>query len=143
MIAWLRATLGLNGTDAAIRAAWCAAFRPNVDVLAVVDRLRAVMRVALLTDNPPLVRDGLDAAFPGLLARFDPAFFSYELGALKPSPAVFESVLRRLGLPAGAVCLIDDSAANVRGARDAAMHAILYRDIGSLTADLGRRLPGA
>jgi glucose-1-phosphatase len=125
MLGEIRRRLGLDVPDATVRAAWAAPFTLLPETVAVVDAVRAAARarVGLLTDNPPLLREALDERYPGLLARFDPALFSYEFGAQKPAPVLFAGVIARLGLPAGAILLIDDSPENIAGARAAGMQA--------------------
>lgn len=57
---------------------------------------------------------------------FKGQFISCELKLLKPSPAFYQEVVRRIGLPAGDILFIDDSAANVEGARAVGMEARLF-----------------
>lgn len=135
MIAFIKPALGIQAGAAAIRAAWVTAFAPDPAVLTLIDTLRQRVRVGLLTDNPPLLRIALDARYPDLLARFDPALFSHEFGALKPAPALFRAVRARVGLAAEAVLLVDDNAGNVAGARAAGMRAILYPSAGLRDAE--------
>ena len=55
---------------------------------------------------------------------FDTCFYSCELGAAKPDPEYFASVLDRLGAEPGSAVLVDDSAANVEAARAAGISAV-------------------
>jgi HAD superfamily hydrolase (TIGR01509 family) len=45
------------------------------------------------------------------------------LGAVKPDPQVFKTILRESGLEAGDIHFLDDSTTNVRAAERLGMHA--------------------
>ncbi|HLH48833.1 MAG TPA: HAD-IA family hydrolase, partial [Roseiarcus sp.] len=51
---------------------------------------------------------------------------------LKPDRAIFELLLSRYGLKAEECLFIDDSAANIAGARDVGMAAHHFKDAASL-----------
>jgi putative hydrolase of the HAD superfamily len=55
---------------------------------------------------------------------FRERFYSFELGARKPEPLIFERALARAGVTAERAVLIDDREENVQGARALGMHAI-------------------
>ncbi len=58
------------------------------------------------------------------------------VGLVKPERAIFEHHARAFGLDAGATLFIDDSPANVAGARAAGWQAVLFHDAARLRADL-------
>jgi putative hydrolase of the HAD superfamily len=62
------------------------------------------------------------------LALFDECVFSCELGTNKPGPKIYETCVRRLGVRADECLFVDDSAANVQGARAVGMAAIRFED---------------
>jgi 2-haloacid dehalogenase len=80
--------------------------------------------------------------FPLAAARFDflrgfrTIVVSGEEGIVKPDRAIYELFLSRAGLAAESCVFIDDSPANVAGARDAGMHALHFRGPEILRADL-------
>jgi len=57
---------------------------------------------------------------------FDTCFYSCELGAAKPEPAFFATVLDRLGSDPASAVLVDDSAANVDAARAAGIATVQW-----------------
>jgi putative hydrolase of the HAD superfamily len=57
---------------------------------------------------------------------FDQTFYSCDLGLAKPDPAYFTAILTTLDRPATSTLFIDDNEANIKGARDAGLHAELY-----------------
>ncbi|MEB3252396.1 MAG: HAD family phosphatase [Cyanobacteriota bacterium] len=54
---------------------------------------------------------------------FDQLFLSYELGMMKPSPAIFEHVITALGTTPEKVAFFDDGARNVAAARSLGIQA--------------------
>jgi putative hydrolase of the HAD superfamily len=72
------------------------------------------------------------------LALFDECVFSCEMGSNKPGHAIYETCLRRLGLPAGTCLFVDDSVENVRGAQEVGMAAIVFESTGQFLAELQR-----
>ena len=75
----------------------------------------------------------------GLGAHFDEIIYSAALGVCKPDRVFFTNAQTRMGVLAGqSILFVDDSTANVDGARMAGWRAMLYRDRDSL----GRALAG-
>jgi 2-haloacid dehalogenase len=72
------------------------------------------------------------------LANFDGAIVSGDERLLKPNPAIYRLLLGRYGLAAEECVFIDDSLANVDGARSVGMQAIHYREPMDLAAELVR-----
>jgi putative hydrolase of the HAD superfamily len=113
-----------------------ALMRPDPAMLALVDTLRAArVRTALLSNSWG------DHYEPDLLARFDVAVISGQVGLRKPDPAVFGLLLARLDLPAGRVAFVDDIPVNVAGAQRLGMHAVRHTDAHTTAAALRRLLP--
>jgi len=75
----------------------------------------------------------------GLGAHFDEIIYSAALGVCKPDRVFFTTAQARMGVSAAqSILFVDDSTANVDGARMAGWRAMLYRDRDSL----GRALAG-
>jgi 2-haloacid dehalogenase len=72
------------------------------------------------------------------LAGFDGVIVSGDERVLKPDPAIYSLLLSRYGLEAGDCIFIDDSKANVEGARSVGMQAIHYVELLDLAAELRR-----
>lgn len=73
--------------------------------------------------------------FP-FLDRFRGVIVSAHERLLKPDPAIFELLLSRYGLKAEECLFIDDSAANIAGARDVGMAAHHFKDAAGLEKTL-------
>ena len=74
--------------------------------------------------------------FPFLGTAFRDVVVSGEVGLLKPDPAIYELCLARNGLEAAACLFIDDSPANVAGARTVGIPAIPFTGPHALRAAL-------
>lgn len=73
------------------------------------------------------------------LSLFRDVLVSGQEGLLKPDAAIYQRLLDRNGLLAGESIFIDDSLANVEGARAVGLDAIHFTDAGALRAELRRR----
>jgi len=113
--------------------------RVDPRLVELVENLRAAgYPVGLLSNAVPSLMVGERAlgrwGQPGL---FDVQVFSYEVGVLKPHPRAYGVVLDAMGADPAETCFIDDSPANVRGARDAGMVAIRFAGVEALIERLG------
>lgn len=119
MYAQLCHRLGVSLSRHEVRRLWARAFEPNAEVLAIAAMLRRHLPTGLLTNNPPLLREAFPMCLPDIERHFTPIIFSYQHGACKPSPDLYEAVVRSTGVAAQATLLIDDAQTNVRGAEAA------------------------
>ena len=113
----------------------------DAEALAVVERVRASGLIVGLATNQQSYRGGHMRHVYGIDRHFDHAFYSYEVGHAKPSPAFFGHIVAELGLPAEQVAFVDDAPANVRGARLAGLRAALHR-VGDGASGLAADLAG-
>ena len=90
-----------------------------------VDRLRSDgVRTAILSNLPiPL---GRRLRGNGLLKHFDHVTFSSELGYTKPDRRIYEHAIAGLDVAPQQALFIDDRPENVKGAREARLHAEPY-----------------
>ncbi|MGH9054806.1 MAG: HAD-IA family hydrolase [Acidimicrobiales bacterium] len=98
---------------------------PNVESVAAAQRAaERGLRLAILSNAPVEVADGIDAA--PWLAPFTRRFFSCRIRSVKPEPAVYKAVLEALGAEPGEIFFFDDRPANVAGARAAGIRAEVW-----------------
>jgi len=110
-------------------AARLAASRPQPDVIQRLLALPSMPALAVLTNNGPLMAQVLQPLLPLLHARWEGRVLcSGMLGGRKPDPAVFLRALQRLRAVPSHTLFIDDLFVNVRGARQAGLHAETVRD---------------
>jgi len=118
-------------------AARAASMRPDRDMLTLARRLGQRQQTAMLTNNGPVLREGLTEVFPEALELFGSrAFFSCTFGCGKEDTAVFAALLARLEAAPGETLFIDDSADYVANARQTGLVAHHFTGIAGLQAHL-------
>jgi glucose-1-phosphatase len=86
-------------------------------------RIRTDVTCAVLTNNNLIVLRHFSRLYPEVAARVhERACVSAEFGARKPEPNAYRRCLVRLGAEPAAAQFIDDSQANVEGARAAGLN---------------------
>ncbi len=117
------------------RAQWIEARRTSIvpwpDMLALAARIAAGTRVALFTNNGPLMKEGLAEVFPEAAGLFGAdCYYSFELLTKKPDPESYRRLVARLGIKPEVTWFTDDKKSNVEGARLAglATHHFVSRD---------------
>ncbi len=108
--------------------------RLDEDLVILIRRLRmGGIRVALLSNNGPDLLDQIEAL--GLSDLFDAVVISCQIGQMKPHIGAYLTTLGKLAVSPERSLLIDDSEANVEGARAAGMAAIrFYPDLDLMSA---------
>jgi putative hydrolase of the HAD superfamily len=113
------------------RRQWIAARRESMiaslDVLALADDIGKTARIAIYTNNGPIVKSSLDELFPEAAAIFRERYCSYEFGTKKPDPQSFTKLLAKISVSPADTWFIDDKRSNVQGARLAGLKAHHFR----------------
>jgi epoxide hydrolase-like predicted phosphatase len=104
--------------------------------------LRRHVRVGMITNAWPGVRRYLETEFQ-IADAFDPLIVSAEVGIAKPDPRIYQLALERIGVDAPAAVFVDDSEANVIGARWAGMQAVQFSSTPQAIAAVRGLLRGA
>ncbi len=123
--------------EPAVLECWKAAFAPDGDVLALVDRV--LVPAALLTNNGPVVEALFVDHLAAVAARCSPVMLSWRLGATKPSREVYDRAAATLARAPDELVMVDDTRRNVDGALAAGWDAIHFTGPGRLAAELGAR----
>lgn len=103
----------------------------NTELAALLTRSRPAMRTAILTNAGPGRRAELVTRF-GADTLVDLIVVSAEEGVAKPDPAIYRLTCQRLGLAPADCLFVDDTPANVEGARRAGLRAELYSTVPEL-----------
>lgn len=107
------------------------------DLIAFIRELRAEdVRVGLLSNNSMALVDDLAAL--NVIDVFDARVISAAIGVMKPAPKAYHAVLGALGISPERALFVDDSPANVEGARAVGMAAVLFSpdvDLREIVAD--------
>jgi glucose-1-phosphatase len=122
------------------RAQWIAARRESMtpwpDALAVAARIAAHNRVAVFTNNGPLMKEALGDIFPEAARLFGKdVYCSCEFGCKKPDPESYRRLLAHLGIEASDAWFTDDKKSNVEGATLAGLSAHLFMSADALTRE--------
>ena len=70
--------------------------------------------------------------------RFRDVVVSGDEKLVKPDPAIYALALKRFGLKGSDAVFVDDSPANIAGASDAGIHAVLFTNAADFRAELVR-----
>ena len=102
-------------------------YETNQQVLGVVkDARNRGYKTLVCSNNFPARIQGLQARF-GFLDNFDAAAISYEIGATKPSQAIFRELVKRSGVNAEEIVFADDDESKLSGARAIGMQTFVYK----------------
>jgi epoxide hydrolase-like predicted phosphatase len=107
----------------------------NVELTARLRAYRPRFKTALLSNSfvGAREREHDRYAFGDLT---DLIVYSHEVGVAKPEPRIYAIACERLGVRPDEVVFLDDVESYVRGARDAGMNAVLYRDNAQALAEI-------
>ncbi len=104
--------------------------------ISVLADTRAAGFLCLALSNMEADKFVLRQARFGFFAHFDGCVISGIEGVAKPDPRIFEILLARYDLEAGATVFVDDKAANVAAARELGIVGLQYTGPGRLRRDL-------
>jgi putative hydrolase of the HAD superfamily len=114
----LRASLGINISDAQFLEGWNAIFAGEMPGIAPLLK-RAATRLPLYAfsnTNRPHV-EHFSRAYADVLGHFREVFLSSTIGLRKPDAAAYDHVVKAIGVPASRIVFFDDVADNIEGAR--------------------------
>lgn len=118
---------------------WSSIFLPDPLVpeellVALKQRYRMLLLSNTNAIHFPMVRK----AYP-LLRHFDEYILSYEVGALKPDPKIYQEAIRRANAKPGEMFFTDDIAAYVEGARQQGIDAVQFQNANQIMDELRAR----
>ena len=112
-------------TEAEFLPAFTDIFTPIDATLDLIRRLKPRYKVGLISNTNPWHAESAIVTSP-VYPLFDAVTLSFDVGALKPDPRLFEDALGKLGLKAEACVFIDDVPAFAQAADAHRMHGITY-----------------
>jgi putative hydrolase of the HAD superfamily len=133
----LRASFGIDLTDAQFLEGWNAIFVDEVPGIAAL-LARAAQRLPLyaFTNTNPTHAAYWPVRFPDAVKSFKKVFISSSIGLRKPEAQAFEFVVREIGAPASRIVFFDDSPHNIEGARACGLQTVLVKSPSDVTAAL-------
>ena len=139
--AGLRASLGIDLTDAQFLQGWNAIFAGEMPGIGSLLR-RAGTQIPLYafsnTNNAHV--EHFSQAYAEVLGHFREIFLSSTIGLRKPDAAAYDHVVQAIGVPAQRIVFFDDLAENIDGARArglTAVHVTSPDDVAHALAALG------
>jgi putative hydrolase of the HAD superfamily len=129
-----------HGTDPAALAQGFVRLPWRIDgaMVALAGEVRAAGRARVVLFSNASTRLDEDLVASGLGGAFDQVFNSARLGRAKPDPAAFTAVVAEMGAEPGRCLFVDDTVANVAGARQAGLNALVFTGIDALRGELVR-----
>jgi epoxide hydrolase-like predicted phosphatase len=139
----LRRELDLDLDDAQLIDGWQRVFGPeHPEVVALLEALEGRVPQYLLSNTNATHYDYFRHRYARALAPLDRIFASCEMGKRKPEAEAFEQVARETGVPLERMLFLDDTAANLEGARALGMKTVHVRSprdvVGALSPWLAR-----
>lgn len=118
-----------------------AIFRPNASVFSIVAQLVAGgRRLGVLSNTcDPHWRYVSEGRYPALFSAFSVRALSFEIGAVKPEPAIFAAAAELAGVSPDEIFFADDIQGHVTAARAAGFDAVRYTTTADLVDELRRR----
>jgi len=107
----------------------------NSPVLDIMKRLKSRYKLILLSNTDVMHFTFIKKKFPEILI-FDDYILSYEVGAMKPDPRIYEEALKRTGFKPEECLFIDDMEENIKGAQKLGINVILMEPRTDLEAVL-------
>lgn len=124
--AWAAQEWKLNKTPQELIKLLVDSYDVDENVVSIVKKVRASGYKTLVCSNNFAARvEGLQERF-GFLNNFDASVFSYEVGTSKPSPAIFQELVKRSGVEAESIIFADDNPDNLAGADEISITTFLY-----------------
>jgi putative hydrolase of the HAD superfamily len=105
---------------------WNEIFDPLEDMQEVVARLARRYPLYLLSNTNSLHFRYLRERFASLLKHFRALILSYRVGSRKPEAAIFQALLREVGLPPARILYIEDNEDFVAAARTHGLTAWIF-----------------
>jgi FMN phosphatase YigB (HAD superfamily) len=118
---------------------WCSIF--SLEPLIPEEMLAAIRqnyRLILLSNTNAIHFKMIREAFP-LLRQFHALVLSYEVGAMKPSPLIYERAIEEAGCRAEECFFTDDIPEYVEGARRAGIDAVQFQSAEQIREELTNR----
>lgn len=118
---------------------WSSVFLP--ETLVGEDLLRGIARNyrLVLLSNTNVIHFEMIRRNYALLRHFHSCVLSYEVGAMKPAPLIYQKAIEAAGCAAAECFFIDDMEINVEGARNQGMGAVQFQSEAQVTEELRRR----
>jgi putative hydrolase of the HAD superfamily len=134
--AGVAAALGIDLEPNGFHDLWCDMFDEDEAVSEIVRQLKPHHRLVLLSNINPWHWEYVHEKW-AVLSEFDAVVLSYEVGVLKPHPAIYGAALEKAGSPERAI-FIDDMEINAAGAQVLGITGVHFQSASQLREELIR-----
>jgi FMN phosphatase YigB (HAD superfamily) len=118
---------------------WTSVFLPETLIPdSLLERIHKTHRLLLLSNTNDIHFSMIERTYP-ILRHFDDRVLSYRVGAMKPSPRIYQEAIARSGCAPGECFFTDDVAAFVDGARREGIDAVLFQSAVQIEEELKAR----
>ncbi|MEN8127271.1 MAG: HAD family phosphatase [Planctomycetota bacterium] len=124
------------------KALWCDIFWTMDGMEELVGEVCKKVPVGLLSDTDPVHWEYIRTRWPWIGSIANPTL-SYEVGVMKPSPAIYLAAAGHVQTPPEQCLFIDDLQANVDGARAVGMQGIRFESVEHLKQEIKKYLNGS
>jgi putative hydrolase of the HAD superfamily len=118
---------------------WTSIFTETLIPESLLAGLAARYRLLLLSNTNVIHFEGLRASHSRLLRHFDELILSYEVGAMKPQPEIYQAAIARAGCRPEECFYTDDIAQFVTAARSLGIDGVQFQSAGQLQRELQAR----
>jgi len=120
-----------------LTSAWTNIFSPHQDMLDLCQSLKPNYTVCILSNTSIIHWEHLKATYD-LDSRAHHLFASFEVGALKPNPVIYNAVLEKVNCKPSEMVFIDDIEENAIGATKCGWNGITHRGFLETKKELDR-----
>jgi len=111
-------------------------YQVNQNVVDTVKKVRELgIKTCICTNNFPTRINALNHKF-NFLSDFDVQVFSYQIGAIKPDPKIFQALIGKSGCQPSEIIFADDKQENVDSAKSLGINAFLYTSFDAFISEL-------
>jgi glucose-1-phosphatase len=119
---------------------WSSIFAPEPIIPAsMLEGLSQHQRLLLLSNTNSIHFDWIKERYADMLSHFHGYVLSYKVGALKPSPQIYEEAIAQAGCSAAECFFTDDQPPFVEGARQKGIDAVQFQSLEQLQIDMRAR----
>lgn len=123
---YVRKEFGSNPSLLEISKLYMDSYKTDPGVVITVKKVHSLgIKTCICTNNYPTRINALNQKF-NFLNDFDIHVFSYEVGAMKPDPKIFQTLIEKSGCLPGEIIFADDKQSNVDAALSLGINAFLY-----------------
>lgn len=135
----ISAELGLTLAAGEFPALWSSLFsRHTLIPESLLLALKGRYRLLLLSNTNSLHFEMIRDNYP-LIGHFDDYILSYKVGAMKPSPLMYEAAISKAGCHPSECFFTDDIEPYVAGARQAGIDAVQFKSYDQIVGELASR----